>query len=143
MNISYILDDIMCEGGLRPLDMDLFQAKNDKLQPILRVVSSTVRNGNMETHCFGSKDFDYFHVECEKRGARLQNATTMLDGDRDGFFACLQTSMTVPAATGPPVPLIRNKDGKDNVRTSHCCFDAFCSEPIPYRSAVNERGCHS
>ena len=138
MNISYVLDEIMCEGGIRPLDMKLFQA-NDKLQP-LRVVSSTVRNGKMETHCFGSKDLDYFDIECKQGGGRLQNATTMLDGNRHGFFACLQTSMTVPAATGPPVPLIRQKDASDNI-TSHC-FDAFCYEPIPYRSAVKEGATH-
>lgn len=138
MNISYVIDDIMREGGVRPLDMDLFQA-NDKLQP-LRVVSSTVRNGKLETHCFGSKDLDYFHVECQNGGGRLQNATTMVDGNRHGFYACLQTSMTVPTATGPPVPMIRNKDAKENITS--LCFDAFCYEPIPYRSAVKEGATH-
>jgi hypothetical protein len=48
--------------------------------------------------------------------------------------------MLVPAATGPPLPLLRNKDAHLNITTR--CFDAFCYEPIPYRSAVEEGATH-
>ena len=33
-----------------------------------------------------------------------------MDGKRHGLFACLDASMTVPAAAGPPLNLIRKKD---------------------------------
>ena len=46
--------------GLRPFDLDAFQA-NDKRQP-LYIVASTVNlgNGEMETVAFNSKDGDFF-----------------------------------------------------------------------------------
>ena len=127
MNISYVLDGIMdCNQGLRPLDMDKFR-ENDKKQR-MRVVSSTVdEEGNMYSKVFGSEDFF--------------NATMMQiqhNGEREGLFACLQASMTVPGATGPPVKLHRSKD-KNRLFP---CFDAFCFEPIPYRSAVEEGATH-
>jgi hypothetical protein len=139
MNISFVLDSIMCpRKGLRPLDLDTFQ-KNDERQP-LRVVTSTVRNGKMETHCLGSRTMDFFDKIDNATGLVIENATTMSGFDRHGFFACLETSMLVPAATGPPLPLIRNKDAHLNITTR--CFDAFCYEPIPYRSAVEEGASH-
>lgn len=41
-------------------------------------------------------------------------------------------------ATGPPVNL--RQTGSNN--TAQLCFDAFCFEPIPYRSAVEEGATH-
>eukprot|EP00526_Cylindrotheca_closterium_P007543 CAMPEP_0113620648 /NCGR_PEP_ID=MMETSP0017_2-20120614/10528_1 /TAXON_ID=2856 /ORGANISM="Cylindrotheca closterium" /LENGTH=711 /DNA_ID=CAMNT_0000530329 /DNA_START=271 /DNA_END=2406 /DNA_ORIENTATION=+ /assembly_acc=CAM_ASM_000147 len=127
MNISYVLDGIMHHSqGLRPLDMENFQ-ENDQKQR-LRVVSSTVdEDGNLRSKVFGGQDFF--------------NSTMMQtkhNGDRQGLFACLQASMTVPGATGPPVRLHRAKN-KDKVLP---CFDAFCFEPVPYRSAVEEGATH-
>mmetsp|Transcript_12235 Transcript_12235/g.22940 ORF Transcript_12235/g.22940 Transcript_12235/m.22940 type:complete len:507 (+) Transcript_12235:1-1521(+) len=140
MNISFVLDGIMCpRGGLRPLDLEKFRI-NDQQQP-LRVVTSTVREGKMETHCLGSRTMDFFDKVDNETGRVLERATTMLNSkDRHGFFACLETSMLVPAATGPPLPLLRNKDAHLNITTR--CFDAFCYEPIPYRSAVEEGATH-
>jgi len=151
MNISYVLDSIMDpEFGLRPLDMEHFTA-NDRLQP-LRIVASTVREGEMEVSCLGSKEMDFFQTgaappssssaaqEGDHQSTGRNPATRNVDGKREGLFACLQTSMTVPAACGPPLHLIRNQDAKDNITS--CCFDAFCFEPIPYRSAVEEGATH-
>lgn len=126
MNISYVLDGIMGEQhGLRPLDMKSFQENDEKQQ--LRIVASTVDgNGNMFSKVFGSRDFF--------------NETTMqqqVNGDRQGLFACLQASMTVPGATGPPVKLQATDSD-----TVFPYFDAFCFEPIPYRSAVEEGATH-
>lgn len=142
MNISFVLDGIMCPmGGLRPLDLEKFRI-NDQRQP-LRVVTSTVRQGKMETHCLGSQTMDFFDKIDNETGQVVERATTMMNSnkkDRHGFFACLETSMLVPAATGPPLPLLRNKDAHLNITTK--CFDAFCYEPIPYRSAVEEGATH-
>ncbi len=75
-------------------------------------------------------------------------------GGKVGIFPCLEASMLVPGAAGPPIQLIRSKNrqfveqrsrfrflsrreyNRRNVINSHVCFDAFCYEPIPYRSAV-------
>lgn len=138
MNISYVLDSIMCPTkGLRPLDLEAFK-QNDELQQ-LRVVASTVRDGKMETHCFGSKNMDFFDKKNEN-GEIVENATTMVGSDRHGLFACMETSMLVPAATRAPLPLLRNKDYHLNITTRS--FDAFAYEPIPYRSAVEEGATH-
>lgn len=138
MNISFVLDTIMDpEHGLRPLDLKTF-GLNDKHQP-LRIVTSAVRDGKMETHCLGSKNMDFFD-RIGENGEILDRATTMMNGKRHGLFACLETSMTVPAATGPPLPMLRNKDAHLNIPIR--CFDAFCYEPIPYRSAVKEGATH-
>jgi len=142
MNISYVLDGIMDggKGGLRPLDMGCFEG-NDAVQP-LRIVASTVREGSMEVSCLGSKEMDFFSKAVDESGSKEQyhRATRNVDGKREGLFACLQTSMTVPAACGPPLHLIRNQDAEKNITS--CCFDAFCFEPIPYRSAVEEGATH-
>ncbi len=139
MNTSFVLDSILCpEYGLRPLDFPMFK-ENDKLQP-LRIVTSTVREGKMETVCLGSQENDFFDEIDESTGMITNYATTSMDGKRHGLFACLDASMTVPAAAGPPLHLVRTKDSKTNITSS--CFDAFCFEPIPYRSAVKEGATH-
>eukprot|EP00554_Chaetoceros_debilis_P007673 CAMPEP_0194076308 /NCGR_PEP_ID=MMETSP0149-20130528/3126_1 /TAXON_ID=122233 /ORGANISM="Chaetoceros debilis, Strain MM31A-1" /LENGTH=725 /DNA_ID=CAMNT_0038757017 /DNA_START=109 /DNA_END=2286 /DNA_ORIENTATION=+ len=138
MNISFVLDSIMDPSqGLRPLDIDTFR-KNDEVQK-LRVVTSTVRDGKMETHCLGSSNMDFFD-EVDENGEVLEYATTNVGNKRHGLFSCLETSMLVPAATGPPQPLLRHDDAHLNMTTT--CFDAFCYEPIPYRSAVKEGASH-
>jgi len=137
MNISFVLDGIMDpHTGLRPLDLKAFQT-ND-LKQSLRVVSSAVRDGKMETVCFGSKEGDFF-----SNGDNHNDVTISVDRkSRRGLFACLEASMTVPGATGPPINL---KQRSTNPHTSgnnkeeasiSACFDAFCFEPLPYRSAV-------
>jgi hypothetical protein len=139
MNISYVLDSIMNpEKGLRPLDIEMFKLNDQKQQ--LRIVTSCVKGGEMETHCLGSKNNDFFDIVHNETGEVIERATTMVNGKRHGLFACLETSMTVPAATGPPLPLLRNKDASANMTSD--CFDAFCYEPIPYRSAVEEGATH-
>lgn len=125
MNISFVLDGIMGdEHGIRPLDMESFR-RNDKKQP-LRVASSYAKDGKLHSKCFGTEHF--FHDE----GPALRE-----DGVRKGLFACLEPSMTVPGATGPPVRL--GTHDSDEVLPY---FDAFCFEPVPYRSAVEEGATH-
>ena len=139
MNISFVLDGIMdSTTGCRPLDAEAF-ARYDAIQP-LRVVASCVwSNGTLDTKCFGAED--YPHVS---------------SSNRRGLFACLEASMTVPGATGPPVYIDFHNDkserghqakstttaGMDNPSQSGCFFDAFCFEPLPYRSAVEEGATH-
>ena len=111
--------------GLRPLDIEAFR-RNDAVQP-LRVASSCVNDGKLMTKCFGTEDF--FGVP------NVTEACSSLD--RIGLFACLEASMTVPGATGPPVDIY---DPYTN--TTVPSFDAFCFEPLPYRSAVKEGATH-
>ena len=78
---------------------------------------------------------------------------------KKGLFPCLEASMLVPAAAGPPIRLFRSQNRpllEQNKRFPnfrprqsakpppldlvHTCFDAFCYEPIPYRSAVEKAG---
>jgi len=142
MNISFVLDGIMdTESGLRPLDFETFQSNDSK--QCLRVVSSTVKNGKMETICFGSKEGDFYSKDDNV------DPTICYDNEsRRGLFACLQASMTVPGATGPPVNLKRRIDNSDDFNqdnkkdTISASFDAFCFEPLPYRSAVEEGATH-
>lgn len=125
MNISFVLDGIMdAEHGIRPLDMDAFR-RNDQKQP-LRVASSYAKDGKLYSKCFGREHF--FHDE---------QPATREDGARQGLFACLEPSMTVPGATGPPVRMATHDS--DEVLPY---FDAFCFEPVPYRSAVQEGATH-
>jgi len=138
MNISFVLEGIMCpNNGLRPLDYEAFRA-NDALQP-LRVVASSLRQGKMETVVFGSSSNDFFD-EVDDDGMVTSYATTSHDGRRHGLFSCLEASMSVPGAAGPPINLVRNKDSKRGIVTT--AFDAFCFEPLPYRSAVEEGATH-
>lgn len=79
------------------------------------------------------------------------------DEGKNGLFPCLEASMLVPGIAGPPIQLIRSKNRKFVEQSSrlsrflarrelnrrkssdsHVCFDAFCYEPIPYRSAVEK-----
>lgn len=81
------------------------------------------------------------------------------DEGKKGVFPCLEASMLVPGAAGPPIQLIRSKNrqfveqrsrfprfrtqqelNRRKISNSHLCFDAFCYEPIPYRSAVEKAG---
>jgi len=125
MNISFILDGIMDENhGIRPLDFAKFR-ENNEIQP-LRVVASCIDSrDNMFSTCFGTDDF--FN----------ETPTERADGSRQGLFACLEASVTVPGATGPPIEL---KTGRHDEILP--CFDAFCFEPLPYRSAVEEGATH-
>lgn len=139
LNISFVLEGIMCpQNGLRPLDVDAFRA-NDRVQP-LRVVASSLRRGQMETVCFGSEEGDFFDQVGED-GMVSQFATTSADGRRHGLFSCLEASMSVPGAAGPPIDLIRSQDSDKGIVTS--AFDAFCYEPLPYRSAIEEGHTHA
>lgn len=132
MNISFVLDGIMDpQHGLRPLDMESFQ-ENDKVQP-LRIATSCVQNGKLKMKSLGTKEF-FAHVDPVTN--QTIAATIRQDGKRKGLFACLEAGMTVPGATGPPVKLV---DG-NGVATP--CFDAFCFEPLPYRSAVEDGATH-
>ncbi|CAB9504974.1 Patatin-like phospholipase [Seminavis robusta] len=77
MNVSFILDGVMSEQhGLRPFDMESFKL-NDAKQP-LYAVSSTVRDGILETVAFNSKEGDYFDREIQ-----LQNATEAAMSNND------------------------------------------------------------
>jgi len=134
MNISFVLDGILDEQrGLRPLDIEAFRA-NDLVQP-LRVASSAVQNGKLCMKCFGTSDF---FNQTDASGKTLASAARKKDGSRQGLFACLEPSMLVPGATGSPINLFL----QGNKETSITCFDAFCFEPIPYRSAVEEGATH-
>ena len=74
MNISFVLDGVMSEQhGLRPFDMKSFK-RNDAKQP-LYAVSSTVRNGKLETVAFSSKDGDYFDMELNQTDTATQIAS--------------------------------------------------------------------
>ena len=133
MNISFVLDSIMGQDhGIRPLDLETFEENNAHQQ--LRIVSSCLdENGQLATKCFGTTDF---------YGDTIARRP---DGRREGLFACLQASMTVPAATGPPVELTWTKQRQDGTEDGSMmlpCFDAFCFQPIPYRSAVEEGATH-
>jgi hypothetical protein len=125
MNISFVLDGVLGnDHGIRPLDLEMFR-ENEKKQP-LRVASSCAHsNGTLFSKCFGTRDFF------------TDTKAIRADGQREGIFACLEASMTVPGATGPPVPLYLGNSDKDLP-----FFDAFCFEPLPYRSAVAEGATH-
>lgn len=117
MNLTFVLDGIMHhEHGLRPLDLEQF-LENDRKQP-LRIATSYVQDGHLATRCFGTQDFH-----------RVKSGT------RQGLYPCLEASMTVPGATGPPVQIF---DGNNTLPY----FDAFCFEPLPYRSAVEDGATH-
>jgi len=150
LNTSFVLDSIMCpERGLRPLDLDAF-AHNDAVQP-LRIGSSAVEleTGNLKSICFGSKE-GHFKDQFANPG-NVKNSTSLYpekgsaqadaNGYRHGLWACLGASMTVPGAAGSPLR-VDLPSSDTNELTSHLCFDAFCYEPVPYRSAVAEGATH-
>lgn len=153
LNISFVLDSIMCpEGGLRPLDLEAF-SHNDAVQP-LRIVSSAVEleTGKLKSICFGSKE-GHFRDQFANPAAQdsaaesdclypeLESAKADENGNRRGLWACLGASMTVPGAAGSPfrMDLPSSETGKP---TPHLCFDAFCYEPVPFRAAVSEGATH-
>jgi hypothetical protein len=139
MNISFVLDGIMDhDAGIRPLDVERFRL-NDEKQP-LRIVSSAVMDdGQLVNKCFGTRDF------FPTAGSEV---TRRVDGAREGIYACLEASMTVPGAAGPPVEMAVVNDEPRSNGTSPIAsmrgvfFDAFCFEPLPYRSAVDEGASH-
>jgi hypothetical protein len=152
LNTSFVLDSIMCpERGLRPLDLESF-AHNDALQP-LRIVSSAVEleTGRLKSICFGSKDGhfrDHFANPLLRSAPdsndlypKVDSAQVDENGNRRGLWACLGASMTVPGAAGSPFRMDL-PSGETNQLTPHLCFDAFCYEPIPFRSAVAEGATH-
>ncbi|KAL7554560.1 hypothetical protein ACHAWF_018018 [Thalassiosira exigua] len=155
LNISFVIDSIMCpEDGLRPLDLEVF-AHNDAVQP-LRIVSSAVEleTGKLKSLCFGSKEG---HFQDSFANPAADHSTPSMDsaylypvresavadenGYRRGIWACLGASMTVPGAAGSPFRMDLPSSEKDG-RTPHLCFDAFCYEPVPFRSAVAEGATH-
>ena len=142
MNISFVLDGIMHhEHGIRPLDLEKFRV-NDKKQP-LRVAASYVENGKLKTKCFGTKDFFIEDASGDLgSGVGVLGGVKRADGARQGLYACLEASMSVPGATGPPVDIALGGVGPDGQPEIHPFFDAFCFEPIPYRSAVEEGASH-
>ena len=130
MNTSFILDGIMnCRHGLRPLDINSFRT-NDRRQP-LRVASSYAKNGKLYSKCFGTENF------FDGNNATTDSFVRRVDGSRDGLFACLEASMTVPGASGDPVRI-----ADKNTENGLAFFDAFCFEPLPYRSAVEAGATH-
>ena len=154
LNTSFVLDSIMCpENGLRPLDMEVF-AHNDAVQP-LRIVSSAVEmeTGKLKSVCFGSKEGHF--KDSFGNPAAGSSATDNLDylypeiecsqvdenGNRRGFWGCLDASMSVPGAAGSPLQM-NLPSSKTNEPTLHLCFDAFCYEPVPFRAAVAEGATH-
>lgn len=148
LNTSFVLDAIMCpERGLRPLDLETF-AHNDAVQP-LRIVSSAVdlETGELKSVCFGSKE-GHFRDEFANPAAHavsgdpknlypeIQSAQADENGYRRGIWACLGASMTVPGAAGNPFRMDLSSGEK------LLCFDSFCYEPVPFRSAVAEGATH-
>lgn len=134
MNISFVLDGIMDEThGVRPLNLKNFR-ENDQKQP-LRVASSYVKNHKLYTKSFGTQDFFPVSDKFDDNVKSTETTPLVQKGQRQGLFACLQASMTVPGAAGPPV---RMKNGNETLPF----FDAFCFEPLPYRSAVEEGATH-
>mmetsp|Transcript_3886 Transcript_3886/g.7769 ORF Transcript_3886/g.7769 Transcript_3886/m.7769 type:complete len:677 (-) Transcript_3886:701-2731(-) len=119
LNISFVLDEVMHpERGLRPFDIKTF-LKNDRYQP-LRIAATYDDNGRLVSQCFGREDFLSVKGPC----------------DRSGVYACLHASMTVPGAAGPPVKIT------NAMNQTRSYVDAFCCEPLPYRSAVEEGATH-
>lgn len=151
LNISFVLDNIMCpDGGLRPLDLDSF-AHNDEVQP-LRIVSSAVEleTGMMKSIVFSSKEGHFCDSFATLNGG-IKNSTSLYpeitsakadgEGYRRGLWACLGASMSVPGAAGTPFAM--DLPSSNGTGTSpHLTFDAFCYEPVPYRSAVAEGATH-
>jgi predicted patatin/cPLA2 family phospholipase len=121
MNISFVMDTILHPtDGLRPLDMEAFSYYNTHHQKLRVACSCVDENGNLISKIFRAEDF---------------TDDTKSNTGRTGLHACLEASMMVPAGTGAPVE-ISQPDG------SLKAFDAFCFEPLPYRSAVEEGATH-
>jgi len=157
LNISFVLDSIMCpQNGLRPLDLESF-SHNDEVQP-LRIVSSAVEmdTGRLKTVCFGSKEGHFrdtfanyainateseYFADSQHLYPVIQSAEADKNGHRRGLWACLAASMTVPGAAGSPWQMNLPSSTSGDL-TPHLCYDAFCYEPVPFRSAVEEGATH-
>lgn len=68
----------------------------------------------------------------KKTSLQLREATACPDNSgKKGLFACLESSMLVPGAAGPPLKLLRSRRRKDALSESflanstNVCFDAF------------------
>lgn len=87
-------------------------------------------------------------VQVTSNGTIIQEASACpYESGKKGFFACIESSMLVPGAAGAPVKLLRSKHRQEAEasgvnRMANICFDAFCYEPIPYRSAVENGATH-
>ncbi len=92
---------------------------------------------------------------------KFYEPTGRADGNgKNGLFPCLEASMLVPGAAGPPIRLIRSMNRRVMEKNRrfpsilprrqslkpppqdliHICYDAFVYESIPYRSAVEKAG---
>jgi len=152
LNTSFVLDSIMCpERGLRPLDLEAF-AHNDAIQP-LRIVSSSVEleTGELKSICFGSNEGNFAdqfgtpnddELSSEYLYPEIESAEADENGLRRGLWACLGASMLVPGAADSPFKMSLPSSNNPNELTPHLCFDAFCYEPVPFRSAVAEGATH-
>ena len=75
-------------------------------------------------------------VQKMENGTLIRQASACPDeSGKKGFFACIESSMLVPGAAGPPVRLLRSKYRKDAQslgidRMASVCFDAFCCKYI-------------
>jgi hypothetical protein len=121
MNISYLLDTILhSKDGIRPLDMEAFSYYSKHHQKLRVACSCVDERGKLVSKVFGDDDF----------GEDTKSST-----GRTGLHACLEASMMVPAGTGAPVEIFQPN-------STLKAFDAFCFEPLPYRSAVEEGASH-
>jgi hypothetical protein len=155
LNISFVLDSLMCpDRGLRPLDLEAF-AHNDEVQP-LRIVSSAVdvETGMLKSVVFGSREGHFRDgfanpsagstsgINSTALYPEIPSAEADEQGYRRGLWACLGASMTVPGAAGSPFRMDLPSSNDPAATSPHLCFDAFCYEPIPFRSAVAEGATH-
>jgi predicted patatin/cPLA2 family phospholipase len=131
MNISFVLENIMgAKQGVRPLDIEHLR-HNAKLQPMKIVASYVTSSGQIRSKAFGVD------------GVQLPGEGDPSKRHLPSFFDCLRASMTVPGATSSPV-MIEDYSGfrKGGRGSKRPFFDAFCVEPLPYRSAVAEGATH-
>lgn len=194
MNLTFVVEGIMNNRGLRPLDWESFQ-RNDAKQP-LHIVSSTVREGQIETVTFSSLDGDFgdyppqnsrnkatiaaskktkkmrgrvfrffrnkqrrrqnnwriAHSELNQSSVGKSETFCVDEPQKRGLLVCLEASMNVPGAAGLPLKLLRrmhqcdmgayNSSSSNSVNNITVGFDAFCYEPIPYRSAIKDGATH-
>lgn len=179
MNLTFVVDGIMNKRGLRPLDWESFHRNDVKQplrivsstvrEARMETVAFSSRDGdfygflpeessNLSTKPSGRSRGGLFRRLRNKRrktrGVKVlpskKAETYCVDRpQKRGLLACLEASMNVPGATGPPLRLLRNMHQFSTVSSpSSSCpnitisFDAFCYEPIPYRSAVKDGSTH-
>lgn len=115
MNTTFVLANIMSPNGLRELDLDTFNV-NNLVQP-LRVVVTRADDSSV-----GSSVLDNFDDDSD----------IVVNDMPTALFRALQASMTVPGVAGAP------SINSNATATKGLFCDAFCCEPIPYRSASKE-----